>query len=160
MTNFDGHPWHNSIQDLWSTKWDFLARAKVYPFNEWTVHSDYERIFNKLGSSFPGVSANGFDEDTWASFFLPEADEIYAEAQSLELSGNFTGAYSTYMCSIPQRLDDHVFPRRAAGLYRVGYFPWVGRSSTSEGKLKCWAMDKTSIESAMKQVSNQVTLEP
>ncbi|EPQ26466.1 uncharacterized protein PFL1_06114 [Pseudozyma flocculosa PF-1] len=129
-------PWHESIEKLWTTKWEPLVRIGAYPFDRWSQHSDFEAIMTSLATKHAGVSANDFDEDEWASHFLEPGAAILRQAQEYDAQGEREKAIETYL--------------RSAAVFRIGTYPWFGHTSRSQAKAKTWQLDKLAYESAMR----------
>ena len=69
----------------------------IYPFDQYTNGTDFAGIFDRLISKYGDTSANDFDQDTWASFFLGPGKDVLSQAEQAERDGDIDQAKALYM---------------------------------------------------------------
>ncbi|KAH8592806.1 pigment biosynthesis protein-like protein yellowish-green 1 [Bisporella sp. PMI_857] len=118
-------PHHDGIQALWETKWKSACMKSVYPFHDGKFE-DFEPVFRYL--IFNNVNDGYGDEYTGA--FFPAAENLTARGILASGSGDHEKASELYL--------------RAACLYRISRFPYVGNfpQLSSESKWKAWEAQK------------------
>ncbi|ETS83265.1 hypothetical protein PFICI_05141 [Pestalotiopsis fici W106-1] len=106
-------PHHDSITQLWESRWRDLCRTAEYPFGEAALE-DFEPIFASLVTKFHNdPEALVRDPDGYAASFLPAAAALVREAEASEKVQDTDRARDLFL--------------RAAAIYRIARFP-VNRS--------------------------------
>ncbi|KAH8702102.1 conidial pigment biosynthesis protein Ayg1 [Talaromyces proteolyticus] len=117
------YPHKNSIKGLWDSKWKFACQKSVYPFHD-GAFEDFEPIFEKLISE----NINDACTDEYTSAFLSTAKSLEIKAEEEIKKGNTEKASE--------------YNRRAAVVYRISRFPYVGPASAGTNQLKRAAFDR------------------
>ncbi|KAL2837244.1 Alpha/Beta hydrolase protein [Aspergillus pseudoustus] len=101
------YPHKGSIKVLWETKWRFACQKSVYPFHDGNIE-DFEPVFAQLIAN----NTNDALSDAYTLAFLPAAESLEQRASDALESGD------------TQRASE--FLLRAAAVYRISRFPYVG----------------------------------
>ncbi|KAL4899004.1 hypothetical protein BDW74DRAFT_171839 [Aspergillus multicolor] len=105
------YPHKGSIKSLWETKWRAACKKSVYPFHDGKLE-DFEPIFEKLIAG----NINDAYSDAYTETFLPFAESLEQRAAESLCKGDNTTASHLLL--------------RAAVVYRIARFPYVGPDST------------------------------
>ncbi|KAL3462104.1 Alpha/Beta hydrolase protein [Aspergillus heterothallicus] len=106
------YPHKGSIKVLWETKWRFACEKSVYPFHDGRIE-DFEPIFARLIAD----NINDALSDEYTSAFLPIADSLEQRAATALEEWDSTAASNLLL--------------RAAAVYRISRFPYVGPADVS-----------------------------
>ncbi|KAL4802010.1 Alpha/Beta hydrolase protein [Aspergillus unguis] len=101
------YPHKGSIRVLWETRWRAACAKAVYPFHDGRLE-DFEPIFDRLIAE----NINDAFSDEYTETFLPVAENLEARATAA-LKASDTETASGLL-------------RRAAVVYRISRFPYVG----------------------------------
>ncbi|RFU27821.1 hypothetical protein B7463_g8519, partial [Scytalidium lignicola] len=97
---------HESIKDLWETKWKFAALKSVYPFHDGKFE-DFEQVFAQLIES----NINDAYSDAYTEAFFPTCRNLSNEVDIAIVTKDFATASNLYF--------------RIAALYRISRFPII-----------------------------------
>ena len=122
---------HNSVSELWNTKWRMLCSRGIYPFMDGKPE-DFEPIFEQLVSITNDDIRVLYDPDAHAAPFLPVGENLVKRAKVVEDNGNTAEAKDLYLC--------------AAAVYRIARFP-INRSELSQ---QAWEAGKAAYLSGGK----------
>ncbi|QIW99771.1 hypothetical protein AMS68_005289 [Peltaster fructicola] len=111
---------HQSFEKLWETKWKEPCTRGLYPFMFGAL-CDFEPIVKDIVAA--GLK-EPYDWDEYASYFVPKAEELLAEAETAEKEGNQEKASELYL--------------RASAVYRISRFP----APRSEKQRHAWTEGK------------------
>ncbi|KAL4930438.1 heptaketide hydrolyase ayg1 [Aspergillus undulatus] len=109
-----------SIKVLWETKWKYACEKSVYPFHDGRVE-DFQPIFEKLIAT----NINDAYSDEYTEAFLPLAESLDKQASDALSRGDTETASDLF--------------RRAAVVYRISRFPYVG---PNDGDIKRLAFER------------------
>ncbi|KAL2810307.1 Alpha/Beta hydrolase protein [Aspergillus granulosus] len=105
------YPHKGSIKILWETKWKLACEKSVYPFHDGNIE-DFEQIFAQLIAE----NTNDAESDAYTKTFLPVADSLEQQAAAALEGGDSRTASELLL--------------RAATVYRISRFPYVGPNGT------------------------------
>ncbi|APA06156.1 hypothetical protein SS1G_01382 [Sclerotinia sclerotiorum 1980 UF-70] len=119
------YPHHESVKALWDTKWKFPCTKSVYPFHDGKFE-DFEPIFDHLIAN----NINDGYGNAYTEAFFPIAEKLTAQGDDAMASGNQTLASKLFL--------------RAACVYRIARFPYIGKFQkiSSQIKWKAWDAQK------------------
>ncbi|KAF7868501.1 hypothetical protein EAF04_005032 [Stromatinia cepivora] len=118
-------PHHEGVKALWETKWKFPCTKSVYPFHDGKFE-DFKPIFDHLIAN----NINDGYGDAYTEAFFPIAEKLTAQGDDAVASGNRILASELYL--------------RAACVYRIARFPYIGKfpEISSQVKWKAWDAQK------------------
>ncbi|KAL2824282.1 Alpha/Beta hydrolase protein [Aspergillus cavernicola] len=105
------HPQKGSLQVLWETKWRIACENSVYPFHDGKLQ-DFEPIFARLIAD----NINDAYSDAYTQTFFPFAESLEQQASAALNNGDNETASDLLL--------------RAAVVYRISRFPYVGPEET------------------------------
>ncbi|CEL06550.1 Putative Conidial pigment biosynthesis protein Ayg1 (AFU_orthologue; AFUA_2G17550) [Aspergillus calidoustus] len=105
------YPHKGSIRILWETRWKIACERSVYPFHDGNI-KDFEPIFEHLIKH----NINDASSDEYTKAFLPVADSLEQRASTALENGDSQAASELLL--------------RAAVVYRISRFPYVGPKDT------------------------------
>ncbi|PQE29039.1 pigment biosynthesis Ayg1 protein [Rutstroemia sp. NJR-2017a BBW] len=118
-------PHHEGSKALWETKWKFPCTKSLYPFHD-GKYEDFEPVFEHLIKN----DINDGYGDAYTEAFFPIAEKLTKQGDEAMESNNRELASELYL--------------RAACLYRIARFPYIGNfpKISSQSKWKAWEAQK------------------